>query len=307
MIKGNSQKFEGFWAKFDNYEIFKFEDEYYIKPCEESEENIYNLFEISDELLVDFLMIGKEIADNWDHRDIYCDIKSKDKKYQELVLNFVKKYGLLGEITYMPLNDNFISDGKVLLQGEYKKREMELNEYLKMFFEYNTNINFDDELTKENLNYLYGKHGSGVCDYFNRLPEYALTFSEKYSEKVSRILVYAKLMYDTFADMEKYFWEENEEQKEMYKYFLKDFKPFGLAFEINYDEKAILRWNFTSLKQAIETILALNVTNDRKKVKICKRCLKPFIAKNLNSDYCSTSCRNVANVYKSRAKNKEMK
>ena len=25
MIKGNSQKFEGFWAKFDNYEIFKFE------------------------------------------------------------------------------------------------------------------------------------------------------------------------------------------------------------------------------------------------------------------------------------------
>lgn len=305
MIKGNIQNFEGFWAKFDDYEIFEFNNEYYIKPKSGAKEKTYNLFNVSNELLVDFLLIGKNVAENWDHRDINCDIKSKDKQYQELVLNFVKKYGLLGEVTYIPLNNNFISDGKVLLQDEYKKQEIPLNEYLKTFFSYDTSINFDNALIKDNILYLYGKEGITTCENLEKLPEYALTFSERYSEKISRILVYSKLMYDTFADMEKYFWEENETQKAMYKHFLSDFKPCNLAFEINYADKAAFRWNFNSLKQAIETILALNITNDRKEVKICKRCLKPFIAKNLNSDYCSTSCRNIANVYKSRAKSKK--
>lgn len=70
-------------------------------------------------------------------------------------------------------------------------------------------------------------------------------------------------------------------------------------------DKAILHWNFNSLKHAIELILALNETNDRKELKICKHFGKPFIAKNLNSEYDTPSCRNVANVYKNRAKKKE--
>lgn len=305
MIKGNSQNFEAFWAKFDNYEIVEINNESYIKPLRNAEEDPYNLFNVSSELLVDFLLIGKEVAENWDHRDIYCEIKSKDKKYQYLVLEFVNKYGMLGEITYMPLNDNFVYDGKIYLQGEFKKKELSLEEYLKIFFVNSDNIDFDNKLTKDDLNSLYGKQGIETRDYLDRLDEYALTFSENYCEKISRILVYSKLMYDTFSDMEKYFWKESEEQRDIYKHFLSNFRPCNLAFEINYSDKAILRWNFNSLKQAIETILALNITNDRKDVKLCKRCLKPFIAKNLNSDYCSASCRNVANVYKSRAKNKD--
>ena len=74
--------------------------------------------------------------------------------------------------------------------------------------------------------------------------------------------------------------------------------------EINYTDKTTLRWNFNSLKQAIEVLLGLNITNEKKSVKICKRCYKPFLAKNPSADYCSTTCRNVANVYKSRARNK---
>lgn len=304
MLFGNKQNFEGFWAKYDNYEIFEYNNKFYIKPSKNAEDSVYNIFDVADELLVDFFLIGKEVAETWDHRDIYCELKSKDEKYQKLVLEFVKKYGTLGEITYMPVNDNFISDNKVILQGSTSKTEHNLADYLKMFFEYDDKIDFTKELSKDDIYYLYGKNGSDTATYLDRLDEYGLTFSERYSEKISRILVYAKLMYDTFADMEKYFWEEDESQKQIYSHFLKDFKPYNLAFEISYTDKATLRWNFTSLKQAIEVILGLNVTNDRKSVKICKRCYKPFIAKNLNSDYCSITCRNVANVYKSRARNR---
>ena len=182
MIKGNSQNFEAFWVKYDNYKIFEYNNEFYIKPSDKSEDNVYNLFDVSSELLVDFFLIGKEVAENWDHRDIHCELKSKEKKYQDLVLEFVKKYGLLGEVTYMPINDNFISDNKVLLPGINGKTESSLNEYLKIFFEYDKKIDFNKELSKDDLIYLFGKNGNGTATYLHRLNEYALTFSEIYTE-----------------------------------------------------------------------------------------------------------------------------
>ena len=50
--------------------------------------------------------------------------------------------------------------------------------------------------------------------------------------------------------------------------------------------------------------ISLNETIERKTVKMCKHCGKPFSSENLKAEYCSPQCRNQANVYKSRAKNK---
>ena len=76
-----------------------------------------------------------------------------------------------------------------------------------------------------------------------------------------------------------------------------------IIFEFE-ENKTLLAWDFNSLLQAIELIFAFNQTNDRKEVKMCKHCNKPFIAKNLNAEYDTASCRNMANVYRNRAKNK---
>ena len=73
---------------------------------------------------------------------------------------------------------------------------------------------------------------------------------------------------------------------------------------IKKDDKPVIEWNFNSLKLAIDTMFALNETTERKTVKMCKHCGKPFSSENLKAEYCSPQCRNQANVYKSRAKNK---
>ena len=86
--------------------------------------------------------------------------------------------------------------------------------------------------------------------------------------------------------------------------FIKTFKVSNLTCKIEMLEKATLVWDFNSLKQAIDTILLLNETNERKTVKMCKHCGKVFSSQNLKAEYCSPQCRNQANVYKSRAKNK---
>ena len=41
MLFGNKQNFEGFWAKYDNYEIFEYNNKFYIKPSKNAEDNVY--------------------------------------------------------------------------------------------------------------------------------------------------------------------------------------------------------------------------------------------------------------------------
>ena len=65
----------------------------------------------------------------------------------------------------------------------------------------------------------------------------------------------------------------------------------------------ILEWQTGSLADAIELGYTILVCNDIKKIGICKHCQKPFYAKNPKSEFCSPSCRNRYNVYKSRSKN----
>lgn len=74
-------------------------------------------------------------------------------------------------------------------------------------------------------------------------------------------------------------------------------------FNLN-DAKVALNWQLSSLKQAMEVLLGFNESNDRKELKMCKHCEKPFIVKNLKAEYDTISCRNIANVYKNREKNK---
>jgi hypothetical protein len=47
--------------------------------------------------------------------------------------------------------------------------------------------------------------------------------------------------------------------------------------------------------------------SEQNSIKICKHCGKVFYAKNPKAEYDSSQCRNQANVYKSRNKNKDDK
>ncbi len=90
--------------------------------------------------------------------------------------------------------------------------------------------------------------------------------------------------------------------------YIDNFKVSEIACKIAIDHfdlnnAPLLSWDFNSLKLAIDTIFALNATNTRKLVKMCKHCGKPFYSTNIKAEYCCPQCRNQANVYKSRAKN----
>ena len=102
-----------------------------------------------------------------------------------------------------------------------------------------------------------------------------------------------------------YYQQENAELKTVLDMMIKSFKVTNLTCKIEMLEESTLVWDFNSLKQAMDTMLLLNETNERKTVKMCKHCGKAFSSQNIKAEYCSPQCRNQANVYKSRAKNKE--
>ena len=83
------------------------------------------------------------------------------------------------------------------------------------------------------------------------------------------------------------------------------------AFEVNHinmfltqKENVNIEIPITSLKQFIDFYFARTVSRDVNLLKICKFCNKAFIANNPKAEYDTPQCKNKANVYKSRAKNK---
>lgn len=56
---------------------------------------------------------------------------------------------------------------------------------------------------------------------------------------------------------------------------------------INKENKLVIESNFNSLKLVIDTMFVLNETTERKTVKMCKHCGKPFSSENLKAEYYS--------------------
>lgn len=294
MNKNQANNFTALWVKYSEYEIVEEKKVKYIKPSENAQYEVYDPFEIADEILVDILNIGK--------------LAGEDKYVDKSILEFVNKYGLMGELTYLPLNNNLVYQKKVFLPKNNPittKDVLPIEEYLEKFLVCDKKHRIQIFTSKDKNGPIGISNNSEITAnlFLNRGIEYNVVFSKGYSEQLQWIIEYAKYLYLIFGDIEIYYQQDNDELKSALNMFVKTFKVSNLTCKIEMLEKATVVWDFNSLKQAIDTILLLNETNERKTVKMCKHCGKVFSSQNLKAEYCSPQCRNQANVYKSRAKN----
>lgn len=297
MMKNPENNFSAQWVKYSDYEMVEVKKDKYIKPKENATYELYDPFECADEILVDILNLGRVMEED-------------ATKLAEYILEFVKKYGLLGELTYLPLNSNIVFQKKVFLPKNNpftKKDVIPVEEYLENFLVCDKNKRIEIYAPK-NKNAPIGISNSNEITpnlFLNKGIEYNVVFSKGYSEQIKWIFEYAEYLYTIFNAIETYYQEKNEQEKRLDDIFVKSFKATNITCKIEMLKAPTLIWDFNSLKQAIDTILLLNETTERKTVKMCKHCSKAFSSQNLKAEYCSPQCRNQANVYKSRAKNKE--
>lgn len=117
MIREEKIEFTTKWCKYSKYMIEKKDDKYYMLPDKNAKPSTYDPFEIKNQILKDLLVIGKESVDNemfkLGNKEVSIEALSKIEKFQNLVLEFVNNYGLLGNFRYLPENYDFMDNGEI--------------------------------------------------------------------------------------------------------------------------------------------------------------------------------------------------
>lgn len=193
MVTNDKQNFSSVWVKYSDYEIVKVEDKHYITPKEDAKVGMYDPFDVSNELLVDILMIGREVKlDNLE-------------KAGDLVLEFAKKYGLLGFFTYLPLNKDFIIADNVYIKEPNDlglKPIIPVDEYLNMFLKVPKKQKIKREIKKDGIQLTIENEANPIA-FWDKPQEYAVVYSKAYTEQVVGFFSYAEELYATFEALEK--------------------------------------------------------------------------------------------------------
>lgn len=307
MIKEEKIEFTAKWCKYSKYKIEKKDDKFYIVADKNAIPSTYDPFDVKNQILKDLLVIGKESVENEmykiGNREISIEAQSKMEKFQNLVLEFVNNYGLLGNFRYLPENYEFMDNGDIPVNLGNNTSVSAL-EFEKKYFWKDSKIDWSKTMNSNDYH-----RNTGLDDYFkqsegDRLDD--IIFSKNYSETIAEIINFATIIYNKKLLICAYLYDDvSEDIKEVYKesiagYSLK--KP-NISYEAE-NGQIKFKWNFMSLSEIVEIILLLNETSGRIEVKLCKHCGKPFIAENIKSEYDSIQCRNRENLNKSRQKKK---
>lgn len=237
--------------------------------------------------LVDLLNIGKSA--------VY-----EENNLEEQIINFVNTYSTLGLMNDFPINKYFCLDEKIVLKDyNYIGNSdcttiLDREDYFKIFF---------PKCTDKELNELIEKaiklaETSAMEKYITSDLNKLLFGSNWYCEPLDMFVQYVKYMYNLLSSITI---SEDLNISEL----LNQFEVNHLRMLLNQKGTVSIEFPITSLKQFIDFYFARTVSRDVNLLKICKFCNKAFIANNPKAEYDTPQCKNKANVYKSRSKNKE--
>lgn len=278
--------------KFVNYRIENINEKKYIVPNSVSKEHdsgapLIDLEEdYSETILIEFLNIGKSAV-------------FKEDNLEKQVIEFVNKYSTLGLMCDFPINRYFFLDEKIILKDYNYVGNSDFTtiinrkEYFKLFFptcndkQIDKTINDVIKLTEEPAMEKY------ITSDMNRL----LIGSNWYCEPLDMFVQYATYLYNllNYISMEDTF-NIND--------LLKQFEVNNVKISLLQTETLSIEFQINCLKQYLDYYFAKSVAKDINLLKICKFCNKAFLANNPKAEYDTPQCKNKANVYKSRSKNK---
>ena len=277
--------------KFEKYELKVINGIKYVVPKLNNTKYLnysvmrFDEYEENDKPLIDFINLGKLSLEN-------------EKDTDQLLLDYVNEYGLLGLIHDLPVNRYYTLDKKVLLKEfnnvsgkEYYDsfNTMNIENYFKIFF---------PTASKEEIKEIIEKSNKLICQRSMEkfiTPELNELYykNEKYYEQAEQIINYAQTLYNILKEIKK-------EDSEYIDYSLiAKLESNHIRTNLKYDGIEI---HIRSLKEYIDENFKLFAILEKKYLKLCKHCGKAFTAPNPKTEYDTFSCKNQENVYKSRAK-----
>ncbi|MCL1883478.1 MAG: hypothetical protein FWF81_06990 [Defluviitaleaceae bacterium] len=307
------QKTNAYWAKYSDYEYQQDKDDnLYIMPTETALPSVYDPMKEVEILVVDAINVGR-MAMKQDRQE---------SELQQAVLGFVKKYGLLGFMTAIPITPDFIDyDAVYMLKNNFIKKEtMHTKDYLSLFFPFGKPDIYKDReksqwnVSSENLqnsgsaeNFKRGRMVFALAQTFSSEPtavgmSLLPIYAERYDWLVTQFQDWAFMLVSAFLFYDKKD-STDEFSRDLYRQGVSAFGNKAPTYHVSlYDDKPKIVWDFHSLLLTIQTMFGYALTDENRPVRLCKHCNLAFIAKNNNAAFCNHECKNQYNVNKHRGK-----
>lgn len=257
------------YTRYSEYEIRENQQEKIVViPTRTAQLETYDPIEDAEEILTALLNTGRSMKE------------ATPEKAEELILNFVNRYGLLGVITELPLNKDFyyhelvfIDDNLFMTSGVMATEDFEDLCFAKGKPKVTKNFTLDTYLASKN-----------------------------YSEPITWIAEYIHELYEVLLLSVKY-----KTESESVSFLLNDRLKTNIRYRLTVTDRIQIQYEFHSLMGILNYTMANLLSAEGSPLKICKHCHKAFISQNKRAEFCSERCRNQFNVYKSRAKAKRTK
>jgi len=296
------QQASSHWVKYSEYVIKESADgTRYVKPSLQARPSVYKPLKDAETLVVDALNVGMaQVGDS----------KKDESGIQSALMEFLRKYGLLGFITALPTTPNFMEYDAVYLPKNHfvKVESMSVEEYNALFYPFKK----PDFKRKDKDEMQFSVSGDRdmlalAMTFRNEPLAMNMSFQREYAERYDWLLWQFKDWAFTFLSSMLYyedFEKLDEPTKNLYRRGMSAFGGIAPTYHIELLEKPTIVWDFYSLLLGIQTMFGFTLTDESNPLRMCRHCQKMFIAGHPNAAFCSPQCKNQHNVYKSRAKSK---
>ena len=288
------------WVRYSDYEWKDADDgTLYLTPTKTAQPEIYDPLKSYQGIVIDALNIGRMAMS-----------KQPDKEIQKAIREFAIKYGLLGLMTALPTTPNFMEYEAVYLPKNHLIREetMKTEEYLNLFFPFDkldvikhgVESMWSVENDRAMMALMMTMSGKPMAVNMGFQREYAERYDWMKQQFTDWIFTFSTsiLYYEDYDTID-------EDGRNLYRQSMAAFEGVAPTYHIALLEKPAIVWDFHSLLAGIQMMFSFMLTDEQNPLRLCKHCMKVFVASRPSAVFCSPQCKNKHNVYKSRAKNKE--
>ena len=271
------------WVRYDNYELREYGRDTYIVPARDAKATIYNPVDQVREMAVEAMNLGR-VMDS-------CEFDTEDMMRQ--ILRFVQKYGFLGVMMDVPVNDNFFAEEETrFIPNPFfpVDEKMDTREYMARFFP------FEEAVPR------LEQTDTSISAHAGRKPIYEYVFSGAYGEWLMFYVSYFQNLFKLFDACMKYVGEPQLFRALALRTGVLQYSEHKLRYSIAAAGQPVMRWEFASMKAVMDLFVVGCITDPAQPVRQCKHCGKIFYREDLRMEFCSPQCRNKYNVYKFRRK-----
>ncbi len=294
------EKTNSSWVRYNAYEWKEADDgNTYITPKKDARPGIYNPLQDTEALVLDAVNIGRLGMGN-----------KPDTEIQAAIMDFALKYGLLGLMTALPTTPQFMDYEAVYLPKNHfiKEESISTMDYLAYFFPFKK-----PDLVKRGVESMWNisndRYMIALAMTMSDSPTAVnMSFQREYAERYDWLKQQFMDLAFTLTGCFLYYLDYdkmNDDQRGLYQKSMAAFGGIAPTYRSVLLDKPTIVWDFHSLLLVTQIMLSYMLTDDQKPLRLCKHCMKAFVASRPSMVFCSPQCKNQYNVYKNRAKNKQ--